>query len=343
MEILMGLLLAIIASFIIAKACDYFEDAADYLGRNMSEGTKGATINAIGSSMPELLVTVVYLFFFMDTTGFAGGIGTTAGSAVFNALVIPALVIIFVLKKNGNAVINISKSVILRDGLVLISAEIALIFIIGNSLQWFHGLILMAIYSVYAGYMIYRHNTSVDRALEAITPITDKVEEIADDEELTTFKAINLLIGATVFISAASYLLVLGCEFIGSGLGINGYFIAVIIAAAASSVPDTILSLKDAGKGNYDDAVANALGSNIFDICFALGLPVLVYTLIHGPITLEATTMTNVVELRIVLLILTIITFLILLLSKRITLKTGYSLLAMYLGFVALVVYRAVF
>ena len=43
----------------------------------------------------------------------------------------------------------------------------------------------------------------------------------------------------------------------------------VIIAAAATSVPDTILSIKDARKGNYNDAISNALGSNIFDICFA--------------------------------------------------------------------------
>ena len=91
MGILIGLIAAIFASFVIAKSCDWFEDGADYLGRNLSEGTKGATINAIGSSMPELLVTAIYLFLFMDTSGFAGGIGTTAGSAVFNALVIAVL------------------------------------------------------------------------------------------------------------------------------------------------------------------------------------------------------------------------------------------------------------
>jgi cation:H+ antiporter len=339
MGILIGIMAAIFASFIIAKACDGFEDAADFLGRNLSEGTKGATINAIGSSMPELLVTTVYLFFFMDTSGFAGGIGTTAGSAVFNALVIPALVILFVLKKNKDAVISISKPVILRDGLVLIAAEIALIFIIGDSLQWYHGLILMSIYMVYAGWMMYRHNTSDDRAIEALT--SDDDEE--DDPNLTTFNALVKLAIAIVFISGASYVLVYGCELIGEGLHISGYFIAVIIAAAASSIPDTILSIKDANKGNYDDAVANALGSNIFDICFALGLPVLIYTLINGPIILEKITMTNVVELRIVLLILTTITFFILLLTKRINKFTGYMLLSMYLGFVGFVIYRAGF
>jgi len=334
--ILLGIILAIIASFIIAKSCDGFETSADYLGRNLSEGTKGATINAIGSSMPELLVTIVYLFLFMDTSGFAGGIGTTAGSAVFNALVIPALVILFVFKKNKNAQINISKAVILRDGLFLIAAEISLIFIIGDALRWYHGLILMGIYVVYASWMIYRHKTQ-----SSIEEISNDDEE--DYENMTTPKAIIGLLISIAIISIGSYILVAGCEMIGEALHISGYFIAVVIAAAASSIPDTILSIKDANKGNYDDAVANALGSNIFDICFALGLPVFVYTLINGDIILAPETMGNVITLRIVLLILTIITFFILLLSKKISKLTGYILLSMYIGFIGFVAYKAFF
>lgn len=336
MTVLIGILLAVFASFVIAKACDTFEDSADHLGRNMSEGMKGATINAIGSSMPELLVTFIYLFFFMDTTGFAGGIGTTAGSAVFNALVIPALVIIFVLKKNKDAFINVSKTVILRDGLFLIAAEAILIFLIGDSLRWFHGLILMGVYAVYMGVMLYRNGNAPTESEEE-----DEEDEDEDEPEMTTGKAILGLLGSITFISLACWLLVYACEKIGVGLHINGYFIAVIIAAAASSVPDTILSIKDANKGNYDDAVANALGSNIFDICFALGFPVFLYTLMNGPINIAADTMSNIVELRIVLLILTIITFFILLLTKKINLKTGYTLLAMYGGFVIFVITKA--
>ena len=71
-------------------------------------------------------------------------------------------------------------------------------------------------------------------------------------------------------------------------LGVAPYFTAVILGAAASSVPDTIISYKDALKGDYDDAVANAIGSNIFDICFALGLPLFAYGLLRGDVTLTA-------------------------------------------------------
>ena len=68
-------------------ACDSFDDSASYLGRNMAPGLKGATINAIGSSMPELMTAFFLLFLFHERDGFAAGIATTAGSAIFNSVV----------------------------------------------------------------------------------------------------------------------------------------------------------------------------------------------------------------------------------------------------------------
>lgn len=47
MSLLFYILLIVIASYLIAKVCDAFEVATDYLGRNMTEGVKGATLNAI--------------------------------------------------------------------------------------------------------------------------------------------------------------------------------------------------------------------------------------------------------------------------------------------------------
>ena len=124
-------------------------------------------------------------------------------------------------------------------------------------------------------------------------------------------------------------------------MGIHGYFVAVVLAAAASSVPDTILSIKDARKGNYDDAVSNALGSNIFDICFALGAPLFLYTVIFEPIVIPVEVNVHIVELRILLLILTIITFFLFLGFKKMTKTMAYCLLSMYLLFVCYVGARA--
>ena len=41
------------AMVVIWRASDGFETASELLGENLSDGVRGATINAIGSSMPE--------------------------------------------------------------------------------------------------------------------------------------------------------------------------------------------------------------------------------------------------------------------------------------------------
>ena len=65
MGIILPLLLVLLSSLIIWRASDAFETASDYLGRNLSDGVKGATINAIASSMPELFTSIFFLFVFL--------------------------------------------------------------------------------------------------------------------------------------------------------------------------------------------------------------------------------------------------------------------------------------
>ena len=155
MGILIPLIFIVICCIIIWKASDGFEVSSEYLGRNLSDGVRGATINAIASSMPELFTTIFFLIYLKDTDGFSGGIGTTAGSAIFNGMIIPAVVIFAVLFSKIATEIRVSKKVILRDGLSLIAAETVLIFLIsGNTLYWWHGFILMLTYGAYVTYML---------------------------------------------------------------------------------------------------------------------------------------------------------------------------------------------
>ncbi len=348
--------MVLISTLIIAKACDGFEVAADYIGRNLSEGVKGASINAIGSSMPELFATFVFLFIFDETSGFAGGIGTTAGSAVFNSMIIPAVCILAAIKIFKISGIEVSKKVILRDGLMLIAAEFILIVTIGETLEWWHGMMLMLLYVGYAGYMFASMETNENEEVD-----DEEEEEDNDDPQNSLIAFIKLdfeaaIIGqnklqtnnswvllsvSTFFIAVACYILVYGCELFGHAIGIHGYFVAVILAAAASSVPDTILSYKDAMKGNYDDAVANALGSNVFDICFALGLPLFIYTLLYGPIIMPEEMVDHISELRILLLFLTIGAFLIFYFGKRMGNKKAITLLVLYSSFALYIIARA--
>ena len=357
MEIVLALSLVLFSTWVIAKACDGFEVAANYLGRHMSEGVKGATINAIGSSMPELFVIVVFLFIYSDTTGFAGGIGTTAGSAVFNTMVIPAFSIFVALKIFKLSSINVSKKVILRDGLMLIAVEFILIVTIDETLEWWHGMMLMLLYIGYAGYMFismkklpeeenteeieevsgFEHHTSRLRSFFKL----DLTHAVIGNKKLTNGNSWQLLVLSIIFIAMACYFLVEAAELFAYKIGIASYFVAVIIIAAASSVPDTILSIKDAKNGNYDDAISNALGSNIFDICIALGLPLFLYTIIYGPITIPEDVLSHIVELRLLLLFLTIAAFFTFYFGNGMGKKKAYALLAMYTFFTVFIIARA--
>jgi cation:H+ antiporter len=137
-------------------------------------------------------------------------------------------------------------------------------------------------------------------------------------------------------------LLVKSCEWLGDDLGVPIYFIAVILASAATSVPDTILSMKDAQKGNYDDAVSNALGSNIFDVCFALGFPLFLFTIIYGPIQMSAETVVNVSELRILLFILTLVAFFIYIAKNKMGAMSAFLLLLIYAFFTLFILGKSV-
>ena len=369
MGLIIPILIIVFCCIVIWKASDGFETSSEYLGRNMSEGVRGATINAIASSMPELFTTIFFLWFLKDTDGFSGGIGTTAGSAIFNGMIIPAVVIFAVLSSNASTKIEVSKKVILRDGLSLIIAEAILILLIsGDTLMWWHGLVLMLTYGAYITYMLTSmKKVDNDDDDDDDEDDDDEIESVGffkglftlnleglviGNKEINTRNSWQLLILSMLIIGSACLLLVVACEFIGSdtytflgyefnGLNIPIMFVAVILASAATSVPDTIISVRDAKNGNYNDAVANALGSNIFDICFALGFPLFMYCLIYGPINMDPTVVEFSSELRILLLVFTILAFFVYYIGKYMGKIKAYILLSMYILFTAYICGRS--
>lgn len=374
MGIIIPLLLITFCCIIIWRAGDGFMTASEYIGRNLSEGVRGATINAIASSMPEVFTSLFFLFVLSDAEGFSGGIGTTAGSAIFNGMVIPAVAVLTVIGMKMTKKVQVSQKVLLRDGIALIIAElIFLILISGSTLYWYHGMLLMLVYVAYIVYMFATMKKSErDDMLEG-GQLEDEVFETDEEPQgpfikgLITFdlervfignnkisnkRAWSLLIFSTIAIAAVCYFLVLACEWIGSdtyeiaglgefnGLDIPVMFVALILASAASSFPDTIISIKDAKKGQYDDAISNALGSNIFDICFALGFPLFIFTIINGPIQMPPEIVDLSSELRFLLWILTVIAVIIFTSGSYFGKRKSYLLLSIYVLFVLYVVGR---
>jgi len=348
----LSLLYITISCIVIWRSAHGFEIASDFLGRGLPPGIKGATINAIASSMPEFLTTIFFLFYLRDADGFSGGLGVTSGSALFNLLIIPALVILILysMKKGQHIVLN--KKVLLREGAVLLISQLVFVnFLFRGELLAWHGLVLVIIYFLYLALLlsISRRKKTADPGVESpqetfsrslpMSILTlDITPMLLRGRKVTTRRAWLLLGLSTIVMTFGTWLLVHATDIFGDFTGIPLIFVAVVLSAAATSVPDTIISIKDARKGNYDDAVSNALGSNIFDIAFALGLPVLLYNLFYDDkMILDAEILAFTQEVWVFLLLATFLALAIMLIGKRFTRRKAFLLLGMYLLFLLFV------
>ena len=309
--LILPLFLILVCGYIIWRAGDTFLEGSNYIGRNLRDGVKGATINAVASSMPELFIALFFLFFLKDVVGFSGGLGTSFGSVLFNSLIIPSVAVLGVLSKSKKQSVEVSRKIIIRDGLWLLLVEFVLIYFIQQGvISWVESLVLIIIYGLYVMYLFktmkggheidYEEPFSDKEKISFLSAfiILDLKRIIIGNQKLNTNKAWLVFIVSSLIIGFVCYFLVIACEWLGSetysvywfgelqGLGIPLLFVAIVFAAIGSSFPDTIISYKDAQKGNYDDAVSNAYGSNIFNLCVALGLPLFFFTFIYGPIDL---------------------------------------------------------
>ncbi|HBU48618.1 MAG TPA: pseudouridine synthase [Myxococcales bacterium] len=329
--LLMSLGLVLATMYVIKYACDSFEGASDYLGTKvykMAPGVRGASIEAAASSLPEFFTTLFLLFVYHDQDGFSAGIATCAGSAIFNAAVIPAVCILAVTIKGVKGVqisqLALGKSTLVRDAFFFVMAELLFIYFLGfTALAWWMGVVLMVGYGIYAAVLMRGLGGSDDVEEEEEEEEEDGAEAPGFFKALITFDFNHLLFGgqefnarrAWIVLSSATLVIAVACYFLAEAvmwsaqaLRVPAFFTAVILGAAASSVPDTIISYKNALKGDYDDAVSNAFGSNVFDICFALGLPLALYGLIYGDVPLKAPESgAGIVELCIALLVLSLI------------------------------------
>jgi len=384
------LILIAISGHVIWKSTNSFELAADYLGRKMSHGVKGATINAVASSMPEFLTTMFFVFFvrnegeFVDS--FSGGLGVVAGSAIFNILIIPVAVIFFgsirsrsirsrsfrsrsIRSRSSN--FQLDKKVVRRDGLFLLLSNVVLILIVSQQkLDALDGFILIFIYLIYLfllrkGFGFRRADHPDDQVYEiekvTLRPVhvlrLDVKQVLLNGKRLNRSNAWTTLLVSTLIMSIGSWMLVKGSEMLGHdtytlplidrlfntpielhGLNLPIIFISVLLAAAATSIPDTMISVRDARKGNHDDSISNALGSNIFDISFALGLPLLLYTLIHGELEMSLEIRILSVGSWLVMWAINLVVIPLFLYSKKITRRIGILLLLLYLAFIGMII-----
>ena len=296
MEILWHIFLLFFSSYVIWKVCDSFQQASLFLGRHMPNGTRGATINAIGSSFPEFMTSFIAIFEYSKNDGAMFGISNTTGSVVYNITMIPFFVIFscFLFKTLNK--LKFDKVILIRDSIFLIMTQVYLMLVLSSGvINIVNSLILIAFYILYL-IIIFNYPKKIkntekihyDFLLENSKHIIKALKDVdlfriffSKSQKQNTLNSFIVLSLSIIVFYFMCDILVSSSYAISDILHIPSYFVAMTVTAVATSVPDTILSIKDAKVGEFDDAITNAFGSNIFNISFCIGFPILIYNIIY--------------------------------------------------------------
>ena len=250
----------IIGFIILIKGADYFVDGASGIAGNfkVSKMLIGLTIVAFGTSAPELAVSIKSLL-----VG-SGDIvlGNVIGSNILNILLILGLSAFFhSLNVTNNTVkkelpivlmLTLAFSVLLSDN--LFDNDII------NSFTRGDGLILILFFGVFLYYLISMSRKKIDNSGEEKYP--------------TMKKSILLTVVGLIGIVLGSNFAVEGATGLATELGVSERMISLTIIALGTSLPELVTSVTATRKGEYDIAIGNVVGSNIFNIGMVIGLPV---------------------------------------------------------------------
>lgn len=334
---------AILISFYLLAVLteDFFVPAIDRLAQKlrMSSDASGATLLAAGSSAPEFFTAIIAVF------GLAGGgdtadVGTGAivGSAVFNVLVITGAAALY-------KAVKLQWQPVIRDMVFYICTILMLLVAFADGkVALYEAVAFVLTYGVYVWTVVkWRQwlkyddvaveedfETKVRKGLGMIT--YRLLRAVIPDPALKPKLYPLTFVLAVSSIGLLSYVLVDQVIVIAEVLKVDPTFLALTVVAGGTSVPDLIGSMVVARQGRGDMAVSNAIGSNVFNILFGLGLPWLL-VMLFGKSSVAVGTDNLLASVLLLLATVVAIIFLLVVRRWRIGQKSGLVLIALYLAY----------
>ena len=127
------------------------------------------------------------------------------------------------------------------------------------------GIVLLLLFSLFIYYII------------SIVRKRHNAEAAATIMKYGKIKSIIYLILSILFIIFSSDLIVDNVLLIANAWNINEKIITLVVIVIGTSLPELVMTVTAAKKGEFEMAVGNIIGTNIFNICVVLGLPVALY------------------------------------------------------------------
>ena len=274
--------------FCLVKFCDIFVDGASVIAKKSKIPPLiiGLTIVAMGTSLPELAVSVSDSITCLIESGNANvAIGNVVGSNICNILLVLGLSVIF-------TPIALKKSVSKRELPILLGTTALVVLFIclfglnsaaslsDLAITRWEGIILTVIMIGYITYIVLMAKKHPEEL--------DPVDDVSADMPL--WKAILFVVLGGVGIFLGGQLV----EFGAKGLAMQGAealkidhdmaeaLVGLTIVAVGTSLPELVTSCIAAKKGENEIAVGNVIGSNMFNMLFVMGIAATVNPLTTG-------------------------------------------------------------
>ncbi len=329
--------------FCLVKFCDIFVDSSSAIAKKLkiSPLIIGLTIVAMGTSLPELAVSVSDAIQCIAENQNANvAIGNVIGSNICNILLVLGISVTF-------TPIAVRKNVSRREMPILLGATAIVVLFVGlfglnsaadiNDLaitRW-EGIILVVLMIAYMTYIIVmakKHPEQIE---------TENDNEEVKSKEMPLWKAIILVIVGAVGIILGGQFVVFGAK----GLALKGAsamhldadlaesIVGLTIVAVGTSLPELVTSAIAAKKGENEIALGNVIGSNLFNMLFVMGIAATVNPLTTGSqVLIDALVMLAATALLFVFA-----------LKGKLKRAHGISLLCIYVVYLTYLILRTVF
>ena len=250
--IFLYILLLIVGMFFMIKGADLFVEGASKVAKAMKIPSLiiGLTLVSIGTSCPELSVSIQSALKGMNDMSF----GNVIGSNIFNTFVVIGVSSIFV-------PMLVSKNMFKYDIPILIFIYVLLILmgfvITPNVINFWEGLVLFLLMIAYTVFLIIRSKN-------------EPQEEEKDDKPRKWYvNVLFIIIGLAGIIFGGDFV-VDSASFIALKLGMSELLVGLTIVAIGTSLPELVTSMVAAKKGENDIAIGNAIGSSLFNVVLIL-------------------------------------------------------------------------
>jgi cation:H+ antiporter len=234
--------------------------------RGLSQGFIGLTVLAIGTDLPELLVSVsgsVQQLQGIDASGVI--VGNATGSAMAQGTLVLGVAGLV-------GYLSVAPRMVRRDGLTLLLAiAITAALALDGRVGRFEGAALLTAYLIYLVALVQEEN----HATEA--PVRH------GKARMSPLFAIGVGL-VTVMLSA--HVVVTEAVALADSFGISQTVLGVLIIGAGTSLPELALAVGAAKQGHASLSVGNVIGSNIFDLLVPVGLAAAIHPVSVAPATI---------------------------------------------------------